>query len=317
MIEWVLSIIIILILLFIYLFNVINQNENKALFFPSRKKAWKPDIKYKNLYINTNNVYNVCHSCKEKRKNESYIHAWHFNQHKGKPTICFFHGTTGNITNRKYIIDLCNKFKFNLFLFDYSGYGESSDFPHKYFLRENGETVYNYLNKVAKIPSEKIIVWTESLGCITGSYICSKYNCGGLILLSGFSSLDDVLVHGLEGYKKYASQILVNLLSCKMDFLPVKDYIHNIKCPIVVIHSESDEIVPYKCSLINYKNIKHKDKLFIEIEGIHSSPKITTKQLRKVFEFFDLPHDEINSHSISNILKDIETFAERHNNFMS
>ena len=316
MIEWFLVAIVVLIFIYVYIYNVVNQNENKALFYPSDKRIWKPDTKYKNLYINTNDVYDICSSGKYKKPGQSYIHCWHFNNYKNRKTLCFFHGTTGNITHRKYIIDLCHKFKLNLFLFDYSGYGQSSDFPHKHFLRENGEAVYNYLTKVAKIDNENIIIWTESLGCITGSYICSKYNCGGLIISSGFSSLDDVIVNGLEGYKKYASQILVKLLSCKMDFLPVKDYIYNIKCPIVVIHSDADEIVPYEYALTNYKNIKHKDKLFIKIEGTHSSPKITTKQFRKVFRFFSLPNSEINSNSICNMLKDIETFAERHNNFM-
>ncbi len=201
-------------------------------------------------------------------------------------------------------------------MFDYSGYGESSDFPHKLFLRENGETVYKYLNEVEKIPSEDIIVWTESLGCITGSYICSKYDCGGLIILSGFSSLDDILNYSWEGYKKYAAKFLTTLLSCKMDYLPVKDYLYQVKCPVIIVHSKEDEIVPYKCSELNYKNIKHKNKLFIKIGGTHSSPKISTKQLRKMFEFFDLPHHYLTSRSISYMLKDIETFAKRHNNFM-
>ena len=314
--KWFLIISVIFILLIIFVYNVINQNESKALFFPTKGRYWRPKSKYDNLYININNEKDYCYSPKDKKSGESYIHCWHFNNFKNEKTVCFFHGTTGNITNRKYIIDLCNKFHFNLFLFDYSGYGESSDFVHKFFLRENGETVYKYLNKECRIPSKDIIIWTESLGCITGSYICSKYNCGGLIILSGFSSLDDILNYGLEGYKKYASQLLTSLLSYKMDYLPVKDYLYRVKCPVIIVHSEEDEIVPYECSRINYKNIRHKDKLFIKIEGIHSAPRLTTKQLRKMFEFFDLPHHYLSSKSISYMLKDLETFAERHNNFM-
>lgn len=316
MIKWVLIFLIFLILLFIFLYNVINQNESKALFFPTKGKYWRPKIDYENLYININDVKDICYSPKDKNKNKSYIHCWHFNNFKNKKTVCYFHGTNGNITNRKYIIDLCYKFKINLFLFDYSGYGESSEFPHKFFLRENGETVYKYLNEVVKIPSKDIIIWTESLGCITGAYICSKYNCGGLIIFSGFSSLDDILNYSLDGYKKYASLFLTSLLSYKMDYLPVKDYLYNVKCPVIIVHSEEDELIPYKCSKINYKNIKHNDKLFIKIEGIHSAPKITIKQLRKIFNFFNLPHDYLSSKSMNYVLKDIETFAKRHNNFM-
>ena len=316
MITWIFTIFVILLLMYIFIYNVINQNENKALFFPSKKKHWKPKIKYENLYLNINNVNDVCKTPKDKKSSESYIHCWYFNNFKTRKTIVFYHGTSGNITDRKYIIDLCHRFKFNLFLFDYCGYGESSEFTHKFFLRENGETVHNYLNKIQKIPSKDIIIWTESLGCITGAYIASKYDCGGLILLSGFSSLDDILNCSLEGYKQQASKLLTSLLSYKMDYLPVKDYLYKVKCPVVIIHSEKDEIVPYECSKINYKNIKHKDKLFVKIGGIHSAPKIKTKQLRKILDFIDLPHHDITSKTISYILKDVETFAKRHNNFI-
>lgn len=316
MIKWGFIIFVVLIIIFIFIYNVIKQNEHKALFFPSHKKHWKPKIPYKNLYLNINNLNDVCHSPKEKKYNESYIHCWHFNNFKNRKTIVFFHGTSGNITNRKYIIDLCYKFKYNLFLFDYCGYGESSDFPHKFFLRENGETVYRYLNEVEKIRNHDIIIWTESLGCITGAYIASKYDCGGLIILCGFSGLDDILNYSLEGYKQQASQLLTSLLSYKMDYLPVKDYLYKVDCPVVIIHSEKDEIVPYECANINYKNIKHKDKLFVKIKGIHSAPKIKTKQLRKVLDFIDLQHSHITSKSMSYILRDIETFAGKHNNFI-
>ena len=316
MIQWVFIVFVILILIFIFIYNVVNENECKALFYPSKKKCWKPTIPYKNLYINVNDATDYCSTEKKKKGDKSYIHCWYFDNYKQGKTIAFFHGTTGNITHRQYIIELCHKFKYNLFLFDYSGYGESSDFPHKLFLRENGETVYNYLHQIKKIKSEDIIIWTESLGCITGAYLASKYDCGGLIIMSGFSSLDDILNYSLAGYKQQAAKLLTGLLSCKMDYLPVKDYLYKVKCPVVVVHSQKDEIVPYECSQINYKNIKHRNKLFVKIDGIHSAPKIKTKQLRKILNFIDLQNSHIQSKSLSYMLKGLEAFAGKHNNFM-
>ena len=318
MIQWIVIIAILIILLFIYVYNVINHNESVVLFYPSAKKnKWRPKQRYNNLYLNINDKNDIVRRKKDKNPNESYIHCWHFNRFSPyKKCAVYMHGTTGDLANRQYIIDMCEKFKMNLFVFDYSGYGESSGNPDKILLRENAETVHNYLNSVCDISNKDLVVWTESLGCISGAYLCSKYKLGGLILLSAFSSRDDILHHHLDGYKQTGAKLLTKVLGTQMDFLPVKDYLKDVKCPVVVVHSEEDEIIPYECAKINYKSIGHKNKLFVKIEGGHSCPKIKTKQLRKIFRFCDLPDDNCGSHTVDHMLKNLETYAKRHNNFM-
>ena len=317
MIQWLVLAIILIILLFIYIYNVINQNEEKLIFYPSKNNnKWRPKQKYDNLYLNINDNKDIVRHKKDKKPNESYIHCWNFNNYKGRPYSLFLHGTTGRISNRQYIIDMCEKFKLNLFLFDYSGYGESCGRPDKMLLRENTETVHHYMNKVCGIKNSEVLVWSESLGCLSAAYLCSKHKMGGLILLSAFSSLDDILHHHLDGYKQTGAKLLTKVLGTHMDFLPVKDYLKDVKCPVVVVHSEQDEIIPYECAKINYRSIPHKNKLFVKIEGGHSCPKIKTRQLRKIFRFCDLPDDNCGSDTVDHMLKSLETYAERHNNFM-
>ena len=317
MIQWSILVIVLLILLFIYIFNVINRNEDKILFFPGKGGRWRPKQKYDNLYLNINDNKDIYYRKKDKNPKESYIHCWHFNNYKGRPTCLYTHGQSGSVHNRSYIIDMCDKFKFNLFLFDYSGFGHSCGNANKILLRENTETVHNYMHKTCGIPNKEIIIWTESLGCISGAYLASKHEFGGLIISSGFSSLDDLLHNHLdEGYKKSGAKILTSILGLQMDFLPVKNYLQDVKCPVVIIHSREDEIIPYQCAKINFESIKHKNKLFVKIEGGHSSPRIKTKQLRKVFRFCDLPDDNCTSGVINSMLENLETFAAKHNNFM-
>jgi pimeloyl-ACP methyl ester carboxylesterase len=315
MLKWLIIFFIVVILILIFVYNVINQNENKALYYPSNKCLWKPKHSYETVFMNVNDRKDICYSSKDRKKGEEYISGWHFNNFKGKKTVLFSHGTSGNISHRKYLINMCRKFKLNVLVFDYRGYGKSDGFPHKLFLREDGEIAYEYLHYVCKIPHEDIIIWTESLGCISGAHLCTKYTPGGLILFSGFSSLDDVVNYSFKGYKRSAAQSLSFLLSCKMDMLSVKDCISEIKCPIAIVHSKNDEIVPYECSKINYKRIRHKNKMFVTIRGGHSCPQIQTRQLRQIFNFCSLP-DNLSSGTIKHVLKDVETFAQRHNNFI-
>lgn len=313
--EWVLIVFLILVLLLIFLYNFVNDHEDKVLFCPSKKKCWKPCIKYENVFVNIKDPSDWCSHKKDKKKGQSYISGWLFNNNPGKKYICFFHGNTGSIYNRKYIINFCHMFRLNLFVFDYSGYGDSCRFPHKLFLREDGEAAFNFLHKTMKVRAKDIVLWSESLGCLPAAHISSKYKCGGLILLCAFSSLDDILNNYYTGYKGMAAGLATRVLSYSVDFLPVKEYLKKVKCPVVVVHSKEDELIPYKCSEINYQSVKHSNKIRIDIEGGHSSPKIRTWQLRRIFHFCQLP-DDLSSEVIEQMLESLETFAKRHNNFM-
>jgi len=277
------------------------------------KKKSFPDRK--TVYLNIFDDYDICYSEKDKKKGQDYLCGWHFDSHPGRPTIVFFHGTTGNITDRAYIINFCNRFSVNLFVFDYSGYGESGNNPSKAFLKENADTVYNYLRRGAHLKNKDIVLWSESLGCFSASYLCSKHKFRACILMSAFSSLDDILLYKTEeGYKRTCVGLVTNILSWKMDFLPVKFYLREAKCKVVVVHSKHDDLIDYECAKINYDSIVTRKKM-VTIGGAHSSPIITKEQLKEVFHFCDLDH-EVPSNSISRMLHSMETYAQRHDNFL-
>ena len=243
MLNWFLIFIVIVVLLLVFVYNVINQNEDKAIFYPTRRKLWKPDVPYKEVYLNVDDETDVC-SASERKSGKNYICGWHFNNFPGKACAYFSHGNSGNISHREYIIKMCHKLKMNLFVYDYRGYGESSSFPHKTFMREDGETGYKYLRNYCNIPSKAIIVWGESIGGCAATHIASKYNCGGLILLSTFSSLDDVITYRYKGMTKTAAKFLTDFLSLRMDMIPNKHCLREVKCPVVVIHSPKDTMIP-------------------------------------------------------------------------
>lgn len=316
MYQWFLVFILLIILLLVVLYNVVNYVEPHALYYPSKKTVWRPKIPYKQVYINVNDVKDVVENKNSKNRKADYICAWHFNNFDGRKTVMFCHGTTGNISHRKYIIDICHKFKLNLLLFDTRGYYKSSAFPDKLFLREDGEVAFKYLRDFCQIKSNEIIVWGESLGGVPAVWVASKYNCGGLILLSTFSSLDDLIVNNLEGYKKTGASIATKILSYQMDMIPLKDYMKYVKCPIAVIHSDEDDLIPYICAQNNYKNISHNNKIFITIKGGHSSPEIRSDQLKEVFDFCSLPLDYSSDVDVSEMLGSLRTVAAKYHNFI-
>ena len=317
MYQWFLIFILILILIFIAFYNFLKYTEDKVLYYPSKKCVYTPDIPYHQVYINVNDPKDVVYKSKDKCKNCEYISGWHFNNYKGAKTILFCHGNTGNISHRKYIIDICNKFGLNLFVFDYRGYGKSDSFAYKTFFKQDGEAAYEYLNQYCYIPSNEIIVWGESIGGYCASWIASQYKCKSLILMCTFSSLSDILAYKCDGAGRKAVQVLTSLSSYSSDMLNIKYHLSNVRCPVVIIHSRKDELVPYACSWINYNSIRHENKLHIKIKGTHSSPYIKSYQFKDVFNFCDLNLEGCDENlDVSEMLKDLRTFAKKHNNFM-
>jgi len=302
MLFWLLLISIILVLI-VAIFISVPWAEKKALFFPSRKCHWKPDIPYEDVDIP------IPGECGE------WVNGWYFNNFPGRDTVNYCHGNSGNLNHRSYIINLCQKLKLNLFVFDYRGFGQSSGKPSKRNLRKDGEAVYKYLTKERGIKPKKLIIWGESLGGIAATWTASNYPCKALILLCTFSGLDDAITYYFEpGVKQSLAYGYSNMAAMRYDIMPNRKYIRQVKCPTVILHSQTDDIIPYECAKILYKNISHDKKLLITIKGGHSSPVIKKEQLRELFEFCKIPYEDYPG--IGKLLKELETFAERHNNFI-
>nr|QBK91458.1 MAG: fermentation-respiration switch protein [Pithovirus LCPAC302] len=310
---WLLLIAIFLVLL-IVVFSSVPWAERKCLFYPSKKNHWKPDIPYHDVYIDIKDPKNVYH----RPKGDNYIHGWHFDNFPGNKTVLYCHGNSGNISHRSYIANICQKFELNLFLFDYRGFGKSSGTPSKYRLRKDGEAAYKYITDYCGIKYKDIIIWGESLGGNVAIWTASKFKCRSLILLCTFSGLDDAIKYTFDGgVSKSLAHGFATMASMRYDIMPNRKYIRRVRCPVVIMHSKTDDIIPYDCAKILYKNIRHKSKELITIKGKHSSPDISREQFRKIFQFCDIDMSLYeNKHNIDEILKDIRTVAKRYHNFI-
>ena len=187
-----------------------------------------------------------------------------------------------NISYRKYVIDLCNFLSVNLFLFDYRGYGKSTGIPSPGSICADGMIAYNYLRTFCS--PQNIYLWGESLGGAAAVHIASQAVCARLICMCTFSSLDDIVVTK-QSVQRWIGIALSTVVKTICDVLPSSTKISGVTCPIVVIHSIDDEIIPFECVLKLYSSISHDDKLFLKIRGEHSSPEITQEQMFDLVRF--------------------------------
>ncbi len=145
-------------------------------------------------------------------------------------TILFSHGNAEDIFGSTPFFEQLRDAGFNVFAYDYRGYGMSEGAASEENSYEDAETAYNYLVNNLKIPSEKIIIHGRSLGAAVSIDLAARKKCAGLIVESAFVSAFRVLTR----YTVFPFDKFRNL-----------DKIKQIKSPVLFIHGRKDEIIPF------------------------------------------------------------------------
>ena len=263
---------LVFIVLFVVIYSVIILQwlQRWVLFQPLSNHVWTPKIPYQEVNVDG-------------------IHGWHFNSYPGAKTVLFCHGNSGNISHRSYIIELCQHKGLNLFLFDYHGFGKSKGPPSQYGICIDGIKAYQYLMKYVQ-PSD-LIIWGESLGGACATYIASQELCSALVLWSTFASLEDVIrdsqVSSVAKYMFLGVSRIPNPVN-----LSNKDRLKNVKCPVIIVHSPDDEIIPYSNALLLHSNVAlGVKKHLLTIKGLHASPILEPTDFVNLFNFCGVNSD--------------------------
>lgn len=185
------------------------------------------------------------------------LHGWFFQGKSTEPTILFCHGNAGNISHRLDNIRLLLKGNFQLFIFDYRGYGKSTGRPSEKGIYQDGLAAYDYLLEKEGIPASKIILFGRSLGVAVAIETALRRKAGSIIVESGFTSVREMAKE--MGVFKVISPIIPpnynNLEKIAM-----------LTIPKLIIHGDNDEIVPFSMGRSLYESAND-PKYFYWIKG--------------------------------------------------
>lgn len=163
------------------------------------------------------------------------VNCLFFDRGDNTDIILYSHGNAGNIY---YLVGLSNLFpNQSLFLYDYRGYGKSSDVSVTgETILHDGEAVYQYIKY--KYPKRRIIICGRSMGSSVAWFLSAKYSVSALVIISGFTSIRDII----DDYTLFFGSILSWFM-----FLPNnKLYVDKVTCPILLIHSIDDQLISVK-----------------------------------------------------------------------
>lgn len=169
------------------------------------------------------------------RDNER-LHGWYVTSTNSTGVVLFFHGNAGNISHRLDSIEIFHELDLDVLIIDYRGYGQSSGSTSEQGTYTDAQTAWDYLVDMRNIAPEKIVIFGRSLGGAVASWLAARTTPGSVILESCFTSGVDM---ASRLYPFLPARLITRLK------YPVEEYVQQISSPLLVIHSQQDEIIPF------------------------------------------------------------------------
>ena len=201
----------------------------------------------------------------------------HLKAAPGKPTLLFSHGNAEDMGDWLPIFEEWHSMGFGILAYDYPGYGQSKGSPSEASSQRSIAAVSKHLI-ASGVPASSIVIVGRSVGSGPSVWLASRIEAKALILISPFTSAFNV-----------AFPLPFPILP--RDRFPNFKRIQKIQTPLLIIHGENDEVIPFS----------HGKKLFT------ASPS-PTKQLLPIpsaghNDLFDIAADQI--------IQKVATFAQQ------
>lgn len=196
------------------------------------------------------------------------LNGWMLKPHHGQPavTIVFIHGNGGNLLSQRRAIDPLVAKGFQVFMFDYSGYGFSQGTPTCATTLQDALSAIDYVKSREDVKHTKVVIYGQSLGGHLSAVAAEKRQAGidALVTEGAFSSRKDIAACMARRIflPGFIGRAIVN------QPYAAKKSVRSFHKPLLVIHSTEDKVVPFKLAKRIYDNANN-PKTFYQVKGPH------------------------------------------------
>jgi fermentation-respiration switch protein FrsA (DUF1100 family) len=197
---------------------------NSLLYYPSRTVAETPasaGLEYEELGLRTDDG--------------EHLQGWWIRARarpRGHVLLC--HGNAGNIGDRIVHAALLAAAGFDVLLFDYRGYGNSTGRPGEEGTYSDARAALGCLLGRQGVDAGQVVLLGESLGGAVALQLAIERPPAGLVLLSAFSG---VRALGRVHYPLIPARLVP-------DAYPSLRRIARLRAPLLVLHGDRDDVVP-------------------------------------------------------------------------
>eukprot|EP00434_Breviolum_minutum_P036394 symbB.v1.2.032242.t3/scaffold3784.1/size51792/3 len=149
--------------------------------------------------------------------------------------IIYFHSNAEDLgLCRWFCRFMYDQFQVHVLAVEYPGYGVCPGRPTPEGVIANAHAALQFAHKTLKLPLDRILVFGRSLGTGPAVTLASRFHLAGLILVTPFMSVKEVLRSRLGS--------LADMLTD--DFFDNISAIEDVKSPTLVLHGRLDDIIP-------------------------------------------------------------------------
>lgn len=227
------------------------------VYFPSRALAATPSqvgLPFESITIDT--------------EDRVALNGWFVPAPDPRGVVLYLHGNGGNISHRLLPLEVLHSLAVSVLIIDYRGYGESHGRPSERGTYLDAAAAWHYLTTERGFEAHAVVLYGESLGGAVATWLATEVRPAALILESSFTSLRDMAA---MHYPIFPASLL------RIHY-PTLERIPKVACPVLVIHSSKDEIVPFEQGRLLFQAVTT-EKQFIERVGGHNDTYVVDRQL--------------------------------------
>jgi uncharacterized protein len=200
-------------------------------------------------------------------------------------TILHFHGNGGSILGQFSIMRPLLLKGFQIFVFDYSGYGFSEGEAKRQNMVKDGIGAVDYVKSRADVRDTKFILYGQSYGGHLAVSVAAKMqdDINGLVVEGAFTNHKDI---GSNGVKNKFTLAMTRLFIREM--YSGTEAINKVHKPILIIHSNEDKVIPFDMGKKLFEKA-NEPKEFMEVRGEHlyalvNNVNVISEKIKKMGE---------------------------------
>jgi fermentation-respiration switch protein FrsA (DUF1100 family) len=200
-----------------------------------------------------------------------------------KGTVIQFHGNAQNMSAHWQFVEWLPKRGFNLFVFDYRGYGASEGSPEPKGVFEDSSGALDYIRSRKDIDPEKLLVFGQSLGGTNAIAVVGSGNRAGVRAIA--------IEATFFSYSSIASDKISSAGVLMDDAYSAEQYVAKLTpIPFLLMHGTADSVIPYAHARMLFAKANEPKRLITIEGGDHIealTPRFGAMYQDMLIDFFD------------------------------
>ncbi len=238
---------------------------NSKLFHPEIQRGVATDL----LQVVSFKNYEVFFKASDGKR----LHGWMFINPNSTKVLLLHPGNAGDILGRLTFVRMLLDAGASVFTYEPRGFGLSEGSPSVSSVCEDGVSAFDFLTTTQGYKPDHIVLYGISLGAAVATYVSTKRPAAGIILQSGFSSLEKIAKEQVPLLKIYPSWMFPR------PSMNTAETLAKPHAPLLLLHGEMDQLIPIAHSQRIYAHAASPKQFVICPHSTHTSIDQRDKKL--------------------------------------